>query len=44
MQELVSHVISAHMEGLTPEGAAHTMLQLQSSYNQWQDALVKMQR
>lgn len=44
LQELVSHVISAHMEGLTLQGAAHTMLQLQSSYDHWQDAVVKMQR
>ncbi|KAL3145601.1 hypothetical protein ABBQ32_003149 [Trebouxia sp. C0010 RCD-2024] len=43
-RELVSHVISAHMEGLTLQGAAHTMLQLQSSYDHWQDAVVKMQR
>lgn len=42
-RELVSHVISAHMEGLTPQGAAHTMLQLQSSYDHWQDAVVRMQ-
>lgn len=43
MQELVSHVISSHVEGQGSKGAAHTMLKLQSSYSRWRDALVKMQ-
>lgn len=44
MQDMVSHVISSHMEGQGSKGAAHTMLKLQSSYNQWQDTLVRMQK
>lgn len=44
MQELVSHVISSHVEGQGSKGAAHTMLKLQSGYNRWRDALLRMQR
>ena len=43
MQELVSHVISSHVEGQGSKGAAHTMLKLQSSYSRWRDAVVRMQ-
>ena len=44
MQEMVSHVISSHIEGQGSKAAAHTMLKLQSGYNHWQDTLVRMQK